>query len=194
MEVSLQKIREFADEAHGKQQRKYAPERYIVHPVRVMELCQKHTSQLPVLAAALLHDVLEDTPVTKEKLARFLSTVMTHEEAGETLRLVVELTDVYTKQRHPRLNRKKRKAKESLRIEKTSADSQTVRYADIIDNCSEIVEHDRDFARLFLQECKALLTVIPKGDASLRQEAVETVDRCLKEAAVDSREDVKAGR
>lgn len=182
METALEKIREFADAAHSRQQRKYTPERYIAHLIRVMELCRKHSGRLPVLAAALLHDVLEDTAVTKEKLARFLATVMKEEEAGETLQLVVELTDVYTKQRHPRLNRKKRKAKEAARIERTSADSQTVKYADIIDNCREIVEHDREFARVFLRECKSLLTMMPKGDAALRLEAVETVDRCLQQA------------
>jgi guanosine-3',5'-bis(diphosphate) 3'-pyrophosphohydrolase len=181
MEAALEKIRDFADQVHGEQQRKYTPERYIVHPVRVMEMCRAHTGKLPVLAAALLHDVLEDTPVTKERLAQFLFTVMKEEDAKETLRLVVELTDVYTKQRHPRLNRKKRKAKEAVRIEKTSADSQTVKYADIIDNCREIVKHDPDFANVFLRECKGLLTVMPKGNETLRQEAVETVDRCLKE-------------
>lgn len=179
MEAALEKIKEFADAAHGNQQRKYTPERYIVHPVRVMEMCRTHTGKLPVLAAALLHDVLEDTPVTREKLLQFLKTVMEEEDAAETLRLVVELTDVFTKTRHPRWNRKKRKARESGRIQKTSADSQTVKYADIIDNCREIVEHDPDFAKVFLRECKALLNVIPNGDEILRREAIETVNRCL---------------
>lgn len=179
MEAVLQKIRDYADKAHGKQQRKYTPDRYIVHPVRVMELCRRQAAGLPVLAAALLHDVLEDTPVTEESLQKFLQSVMKEAEAAETLRLVVELTDVYTRQRHPRWNRKKRKAKEAARIQKTSADAQTVKYADIIDNCREIVEHDPDFAKLFLCECKNLLTRMPDGNAALRQEAVETVNRCL---------------
>ncbi|WP_297333190.1 hypothetical protein [Flavobacterium sp.] len=39
-EEILHRIREYADDAHGSQMRKYTPERYIVHPVRVMEtLC-----------------------------------------------------------------------------------------------------------------------------------------------------------
>ena len=60
----LEKIRHFADQAHGGQLRKYTPERYIVHPVRVMETLKKYTDDLTVLAAALLHDVLEDTTTT----------------------------------------------------------------------------------------------------------------------------------
>ncbi len=181
MDEILKQIRDYADRAHGNQQRKYTPERYIVHPVRVMEICRKHTDKLPILAAALLHDVLEDTPVTKEKLSQYLHTVMNEADTQETTRLVVELTDVYTKELHPRWNRKKRKAKEAQRIQKTSTDSQTVKYADIIDNCREIVEYDPDFAKVFLRECKGLLAVMPKGNEVLYKEAMETVNHCLRQ-------------
>ncbi len=179
----LHKITGYADKAHGTQQRKYSSERYIVHPVRVMKLCRPYDSRLPVLAAALLHDVLEDTPVTKADLLAFLQNVMNEADARETLQLVVELTDVFTKSRHPRWNRKKRKAKEAERIAHTSSDSQTVKYADIIDNCREITDHDPEFARVFLCECKGLLKVMPGGNRVLYQEALTTVDNCLQRLA-----------
>lgn len=182
MDEVLEKIRDFAGKAHGQQRRKYSQERYIAHPVRVMEMCREYSAKLPVLAAALLHDVLEDTPVTKPKMQQFLLTLMDEETAAQTTALVVELTDVYTKQAHPRWNRKKRKQKESRRIENTSGDSQTVKYADIIDNCREIVQHDPEFAAVFLRECKSLLQVMRKGNPDLYQKAVQTVDRCLREA------------
>lgn len=182
MDPVLQKVREFADKAHGEQRRKYSSERYIVHPERVMEMCSKYTDKLPVLAAALLHDVLEDTPVTQPQLYQFLSTTTNETDSKEIVLLVVELTDVFTKSAHPRWNRKKRKAKEAERIQNTSADSQTIKYADIIDNCREIVEHDPDFAKIFLRECKALLKVMPKGNKTLYTESVETVNRCLQKA------------
>lgn len=179
MDAVLEQIRDFADKAHGEQKRKYTPERYIVHPVRVTEICRRYANELPVLAAALLHDVLEDTPVGRQQLLRFLQTVMNEADAKATTALVVELSDVYTKTAYPRWNRKKRKTKESLRIQKTSGASQTVKYADIIDNCKEIVEHDPDFAGVFLVECKALLGVMTEGHPALREEAVHTVDQCL---------------
>lgn len=184
MEAALEKIRDYADRAHGKQQRKYTPERYIVHPVRVMEMCRQHTDKRPVLAAALLHDVLEDTPVTREKLLSFLHTVMNEEEAGETLRLVVELTDVFTKAAYPAWNRRKRKEKEVARMEKISADAQTVKYADILDNCNEIVEHDPQFAPRFLKECKLLLQAMPAGDAELYQRSKDAVQEALAQLKV----------
>jgi (p)ppGpp synthase/HD superfamily hydrolase len=179
MDAVLQQVKEFADTAHGDQTRKYTPERYIVHPVRVMQLCEKYTSNLPILAAALLHDVLEDTNTTKHEMHRFLSTVMNEESATQTMQLVVELTDVYTKAKFPRWNRRKRKRNEARRIEQTSANSQTVKYADIIDNCREIVVQDPEFAGLFLMECKMLLKKMPNGHAELYQEAMKTVDECL---------------
>lgn len=188
MNEVLETIRDYADQAHDKQQRKYTPERYIVHPVRVMEICRQHTTTLPVLAAALLHDVLEDTPVTQGGLHQFLTTVMTKEDADKTIRLVTELTDVYTKAFYPRWNRRKRKMKEAERIQKTSGESQTVKYADIIDNCREIVQHDPDFARVFLWECKGLLQVMTEGDPQLYQKAKDTVAQCLQQVRTVAKE------
>ena len=179
MKEILEKVTTFADQAHGEQKRKYTPERYIVHPVRVMKICANYTNELPVLASALLHDVLEDTKVGKKEMTEFLLRIMSKEEATRTTDLVVELSDVYTKAAYPRWNRRKRKRKEAERIQKTSGESQTVKYADIIDNCKEIVEHDPDFAGLFLLECKSLLRVMQNGNAELRSEAVTTVDDCL---------------
>jgi guanosine-3',5'-bis(diphosphate) 3'-pyrophosphohydrolase len=180
MEDVLEKVKAFATKAHGDQRRKYTPEPYIVHPIRVMELCRKHTASLPILSAALLHDVLEDTQITEEEMHGFLSTIMKEEEAAQTLQLVVELTDVYTKAAYPQWNRKKRKEKEREHIAQTSAESQTVKYADIIDNSIEIVLHDEEFGPKFLKECKALLAVMPIGNATLYLQAKEVVQQNLK--------------
>jgi (p)ppGpp synthase/HD superfamily hydrolase len=179
MDAVLEQIRDFADTAHGEQLRKYTPERYIVHLVRVMELCRPYTASLPVLAAALLHDVLEDTATSKSDMHRFLLSVMNEGDAAQTVQLVIELTDVYTKPKFPRWNRRKRKRKEAQRIEQTSADAQTVKYADIMDNCREIAVQDPEFAGLFLLECKLLLQKIPKGNRELYEQAQKTVDECL---------------
>jgi hypothetical protein len=179
MEEILQQVRDFADKAHGGQMRKYTPERYIVHPVRVMNICREYTSDVTILAAALLHDVIEDTPVKKEEIREFLLTLLPPEQADRTTHLVVELSDVYVKKDYPQWNRRKRKEKETARLEKTSSDSQTVKYADIIDNSAEIINHDTDFAPLFLHECRAILKRLNKGNPELYKRAVETVDSCI---------------
>ncbi|WP_207531692.1 HD domain-containing protein [Desertivirga arenae] len=179
MEEILEQVRRFAERAHGEQTRKYSPERYIFHLVRVTEMCREYNHKLPVLAAALLHDVLEDTPVKKEEIRVFLNGVMEKNEVDYTLKLVMELTDIFVKKDYPKWNRRLRKAREAERIEKTSADAQTIKYADIIDNCREITEKDPEFAAVFLRECKNLLAKITKGNRALYNKAVKTVNDCL---------------
>jgi (p)ppGpp synthase/HD superfamily hydrolase len=157
--------------------RKYTPERYIVHPVRVMNMCRQYTDDITILAAALLHDVLEDTPVIKDEIGSFLSQLMSQKDVHRTLYLVEELTDVYVKDRYPKWNRRTRKTKELERLERTSADSQTIKYADIVDNCKEIVANDPDFAGLFLRECSTMLKRLNKGNQQLYKQALETIGK-----------------
>ena len=177
----LDRIKEFADKAHGDQMRKYTGQRYIVHPVEVMQICSKVTSDLSVLSAALLHDLLEDTPVTKEEIKTFLQTLMDLESLDRTLNMVIDLTDVYIKDAFPMLNRRARKDKEHQRLSTVSPDSQTIKYADIISNSIDISAHDSDFGPVYLREMKALLKSMDKGNQQLYQKATETVEMCLKQ-------------
>jgi len=172
MDQVLEQVKSFAAKAHEGQTRKYANEAYIQHPVRVMETCRQYTDDIALLSAALLHDVLEDTEVSPWALEEFLRSVMDEAAALRTHGLVVELTDVYTKAAYPKWNRRKRRAKEQERIALTSPDSQTVKYADIIDNGGAIVTEDPDFAWTYLHECRALLKVIGKGEPELYLKAV----------------------
>lgn len=181
MQELLDTITLFADRAHDQQMRKYTSERYIVHPVRVMETCRKYKDDLTMLAAALLHDVLEDTPITKVEMKSFLETLVSPKDAERTLALVVELTDVYIKKDYPNINRRSRKAKELERMAKTLADSQTIKYADIIDNTKEIVKNNPSFARVYLHECRSILKALDKGHPTLYQEAVDIVNAGIDE-------------
>jgi guanosine-3',5'-bis(diphosphate) 3'-pyrophosphohydrolase len=176
MKETLETIKQFADKAHGDQKRKYLPERYIEHPVRVMKLCESVTSELPVLAAALLHDVLEDTEINKHYLHDFLLTVMDTDDCDNTLQLVIELTEIYTRRDYPQMSRRKRKSKEAGRISHASAEAQTIKYADIMDNCKNITTQDPDFAPVFLRECKMLLAKMTKGNHELRQQALQVIE------------------
>jgi len=175
MEI-LDTIRQFAADAHQGQTRKYTPDPYIVHPIRVMETCRAYGQPVTVQAAALLHDVIEDTPITERELSDFLNDVMSADEAAHTHRMVVELTDVYVKSAYPKLNRRTRKDKELARLIQISADAQTVKYADIMDNVREIPLSDPGFAPRYLQECRAILKRLDKGHPVLRQMAMEAVE------------------
>lgn len=177
----LPDILKFAEQAHGSQMRKYASEPYIRHPERVMETCKKYTSDIHILSAALLHDVLEDTPVTEKEMFDFLEQISDTETANKIMSLVVDLTDVFVKEDYPQWNRRKRKALEVERLVNTSPDSQTIKYADIIDNAKDIVRDDKDFAVVFLRECKSLLKKLDKGDPGLYLRAVTAVEEGLKQ-------------
>jgi (p)ppGpp synthase/HD superfamily hydrolase len=181
MQAILEQVRNFADHAHGNQQRKYTPEKYIVHPIRVMEICRDYDAQLPVLAAALLHDVLEDTAVDRTELSGFLHSVMENNEAEKTLALVEELTDVYVKEKYPQWNRRKRKEKELERLVQISAEAQTIKYADIIDNSKDVL-CDPGFAPRYMQECLLILERAGKGNKSLRAMALDAVRDKLRAA------------
>lgn len=173
----LEAVERFADHAHGAQTRKYSNDRYIVHPVRVMKECQIHSKDIAVHAAALLHDVLEDTPITKAELFDFLLKIMDIDVAERTIKLVEELTDIYTKQNFPSLNRKTRKLREAERLSAVSADAQTIKYADIIDN-SDVITNDPDFARVYVREAAQMLEGMHRGNAVLRDKAINRLKEC----------------
>lgn len=179
MEEILNAVYDFADRAHAGQRRKYAPDPYIVHPKRVMETCRQYEATLPMLAAALLHDVLEDTDVGERQMLDFLNQVMSAGDAQQTMVLVVELTDVYVKSAYPQWNRRRRKEKELERIAETSADAQTIKYADILDNSREIGTHDTGFAPRFLKECRAILKVADKGNPTLLETTRKVVQSAI---------------
>lgn len=181
MEKILEQVKQFATLAHEGQLRKFAPEPFVVHPIRVMQTCAHYCSDYTVLSAALLHDVLEDTDVTRHDMYDFLRTVMEPHPAQRTVKLVEQLTDVYIKDNYPHWNRRKRKKEEIKRLSMTTADAQTIKYADVIDNCTAIIEHDVDFADRFLNECRDLLKKINRGNSVLYLRAIETVNVAIRE-------------
>lgn len=181
MDDILNQVEQFAAKAHESQRRKFTDEPYIVHPVRVMKRCRKYTNDLPVLAAALLHDVLEDTSVTALQMKVFLSAIMDTASTERTLMLVDELTDRFVKADYPKLNRRTRKSKEAERLSKVSADAQTIKYADIIDNCTEFANADAGFVKTFLHECNALLKKMTKGNPEVYRKALQTVETQLEQ-------------
>lgn len=61
-----ERARIFATQAHADagQKRKFTDEPYIVHPAAVVELLMSANPSEEMIAAAWLHDVVEDTGVT----------------------------------------------------------------------------------------------------------------------------------
>ena len=60
----------FATNAHSGQYRKSTKIPYIVHPVQVMQYLIQYGASDDAVAAGILHDTLEDTPVTESDLRK----------------------------------------------------------------------------------------------------------------------------
>lgn len=160
---------EFARKAHAGQQRKFSDEAYIEHPIRVAEIVKTVPHSAEMVCAAYLHDVVEDTPVSVQDIQwRFGRKI-----AG----LVEELTDVYTKEAYPELNRAIRKKKEAEREAKISKEAKTVKLADVIDNTRDIVKNNRGFARKYIPEMETLVESLQGGDFKLLMLACYEVQR-----------------
>ena len=155
--IRYEKILEYATAAHAGQKRKYTDDDYIIHPIAVAKLVQAQGGDDNMINAALLHDVLEDTPVTHAELRTILHNILSIESAEDVLSLVVELTDVFTKEAFPEYNRDSRKQFEALRLAYVSDRAKAIKRADIEHNSESILDHDPKFAKVFLKEKKNLL-------------------------------------
>lgn len=143
---------------HHPQQRKYTKLPYSTHLIRVAQLIQLHTQEEGLIAAALCHDLLEDTPITKSELEAMLTDMgYATREVQSIIKWVIELTDVYVKTNFPQKNRKERKALELKRLLQISPSAASVKFADLIDNLRGIVPYDRGFAKVYLRETLPLL-------------------------------------
>jgi (p)ppGpp synthase/HD superfamily hydrolase len=160
------RARTFATAAHAAvaQLRKYTNEPYIVHPAEVVSILKTRPHDPEMVAAAWLHDVVEDTGVTIE--------VIRAEFGSKVSDLVGWLTDV---SRPEQGNRATRKAIDRAHTAAAPAEAQTIKLCDLISNTRSIVEHDAEFARVYLAEKRLLLEVMTKADPELMCRAREQI-------------------
>lgn len=158
----VEKARTFATAAHAavKHVRKYTNEPYIVHPAEVAKIVRDAGGTDAMVAAAWLHDVVEDTGVTIETIRA--------EFGAEVAELVGWLTDVSKPEDGPRWFRKKMDREHTAQA---PAEAQTIKLADLISNTKTIMAHDAKFAKVYLEEKKLMLEVMTKGSSVLMAEA-----------------------
>lgn len=141
----------FARNAHNGQVRKYTGEPYIQHCRNVAKLVSGLGGSEQMIAAAYLHDTIEDCGVNVNDIRDEFGSVV--------LQLVIGLTDMYTKENYPDMNRELRKKNEAARYATESIEVQTIKLCDLIDNTSCIVKYDPEFAITYLREKADLLEV-----------------------------------
>jgi len=163
--VSLvDKARIFAVEAHRGQERKYTGQPYVVHTQEVAEIVRAAGGDPCMIAAAHLHDVVEDTGASIEDVRDVFGP--------EVARLVWDLTDQIPLSFG---NRKARKRAESDRLATCESRVQTIKLADIISNTASIAKHDPGFARVYLEEMRYLVVRLTLGDPDLQDRARQAV-------------------
>ena len=156
----LDKAVQFATKAHGSQVRKYHGTPYISHPLAVAEIVKSvpHTEEM--LMAAVLHDVVEDTPVTIDEIKQ---------EFGDTVaEIVYFLTDISKPEDGNRAHRKQLDAEHNAN---GPAEAQTVKVADLIHNSSAIAAHDPRIWRTYKMEKLNTLNMLDKADETLKARA-----------------------
>ena len=168
------RAREFAINAHQRinHRRKYTKEPYSVHLSAVAKIVAEVTDDPETIAAAWLHDVVEDTKATILDVER--------EFGREIAALVADLTDVSTPADG---NRTARKRLDREHLAGAAPRAQTVKLADLIHNCEDITRNDPRFAVVFHDEMADLLDVLTKGDQNLHARAARVLERCRKRIA-----------
>lgn len=168
----VEKASDFAKHKHRMHKRKYTGEPYWNHLHEVANLVH-HVAKANrhVRAAAYLHDTIEDTDTTKEEIAKHFG----HKVAN----LVWEVTD-----QHPYvcekkgnkwchritglpMNRKARKEIDNQHLAKSSNEGATIKLADFVSNSRDIVQNDKNFAKVYLHEKENVLPLLKHGNSKL---------------------------
>ena len=142
--MNLKEIEEFARIAHEGQKRRFSGKPYIEHPLAVKRLLEvAGVVDDNVLAAALLHDVVEDTKYTLDDVEKVSDQWVAF--------LVSELTLVYNGEEEKDILLKMFKDK---RIE-----SLTIKVADRICNTVDFLDHDPYKAQDYYSKSKVIFSI-----------------------------------
>jgi (p)ppGpp synthase/HD superfamily hydrolase len=139
----------FSKKAHEGQNRRFVDLDYFTHPKGVARIVEEFSEEPEIIAAALLHDVLEDTKISFSDL---------ESEFGVE---VAQLVDEMTNKKEERGNRKK---KDYLRekMSKMSDDALLIKFADRLHNI-QYLEHDsknpelKSFAQYYYEATRYIM-------------------------------------
>jgi (p)ppGpp synthase/HD superfamily hydrolase len=154
----VEKAFDFAREAHKGQKRKYTGGPYFDHPVEVAKIVKGvfHTEEM--IAAALLHDVVEDCGVLLAEI---------EEKFGARVRYLVDMLSDPEKLPGNRAARKAQVRERWQTAPSAADDARTIKLADMISNSKTIVRFDPGFAKVYIPEMEALLPFLKGGDKTL---------------------------
>ena len=161
--------RTFAIGAHESigQKRKYTNEPYWHHCEEVAKLTHMliPNASNTAIAAAWLHDVVEDTYVTIPCIAQVFGYD------------VAKYVDCLTSVPKDYGTRAERKAQDRHRLTVSPPEVQSIKLADISHNISSIVEHDPKFAKVYIPEKLEMLKVLDRASPAAIDYATAILSR-----------------
>ena len=120
----------FATKAHAGKYRKGTDRPYIIHPIEVMSIVMHFTDDEDVLTAAVLHDTVEDTAVTIQRVEK--------EFGSRVAELVASVTEDKKRKLPPEATWRARKWEMLFRMKKAEWDVRIVWFADCLSNMRDI--------------------------------------------------------
>lgn len=150
--MTIQRAKKFAIEKHKGQKRKFKGEPYYSHLEKVFKIVKENEKlkTKEILAAAYLHDTLEDTNTTEKEIK---------ENFGDlTLNLVKELT--INKKEARIIGKKEYLANKLSDPNKISDFALSIKLADRLDNVSDLQEGPLDFKKRYIEETKHIIKTL----------------------------------
>lgn len=154
---------QYAAQCHHGVRRKGCLTPYIVHPCRVAGRVATHEFATPELvAAAFLHDVVEDCKISLEEIDRRFGAIVA--------KYVEEVTNVKV----PGFTREEQKAADRARLACVGQRAKVLKLIDRIENLTDLhFIDDEDFCKLYKEESLALAEVLADADRKLYAELVD---------------------
>ena len=165
---------------HRSQIRRYNGVPYFTHLKRVAEATAKLSAATPeMVAAAFLHDLLEDQAPTAEERPR-LERYILNDTGAITLRYVIGLTNPSKGSNLPRAERKKM---DREHLAKQEVEVRRIKLVDRIDNLAETFHSDMiglatdfEFQNTYIDESLALMEALRGTDKDLENRLGDIAD------------------
>jgi len=166
----------FAKEKHEGQSRKIKNQPYINHPISVAKILRENKTSHKInelIAAAFLHDTLEDTNTTEHELEQLFGKLITS--------LVVELTT--NEKEKEKLGKGKYLADKMSNESKMSNWALVIKLADRLDNVSDLKNTNEEFRKRYTKETHYILEVLEKNRnlSSTHKKLIKKIEEKLNE-------------
>lgn len=174
MDLRKQKLIEYIENTFKGIARKYTGEPYFNHCLTVAEKAHSHNIPLG-FEKGLSHDLYEDIEgiAPYQFIEKLISFGYTPVESSEISNSVLSVTKPPKSEIHQ--SRIDRSNTEADRLSKISSSDQDLKLCDIIANCTDVVYHDPEFARIQLIEKHHVINRMDQANGYLRSVAFKLI-------------------